>query len=161
MPFHLIYVNAMFSCNTQSQNSNFSSVLIQNTPAGTFDPPKAHRSVCRPPNDMWKSHHVNDKSSCPWRYHYSTDDNRIPNVLRNATLQTCITKNNNRCLDLSQGQFVPDSSGICVPIVTENLVIRKTCIDGNVLLTPEKVTIVTGFTCVYSDVRTVRPYIVH
>lgn len=136
-------------------NNNVSNVLFQNTQTTSFDASSSRPTGCRRPSEMFKTSHTKDKSSCPWRYKRLEDPNRIPSVLRNATLKSCIKRNNYHCIDLQNGNNLAfNNKGKCVPIVTENLVIHNTtCIDGSIILKSEKITLVTGFTCIYSPVR--------
>lgn len=100
---------------------------------------------------------IKDTSSCPWNYRKHVDPLRFPSVLINATLKSCIIRQNYKCIDFQREG--DNRFGKCVPIITSQLVFRTVSHnDGLYTLMPENVSLVTGYTCVYSSIGAIHTH---
>ncbi|CAG2185693.1 unnamed protein product [Mytilus edulis] len=146
--FFAIGSSSLFTCSNNDYNllRNLTSELRSSRPSG-----------CLRLNRSWKSNMIKDTSSCPWNYRKHVDPLRFPSVLINATLKSCIIRQNYKCIDFQREG--DNRFGKCVPIITSQLVFRTVSHNnGLYTLMPEKVSLVTGYTCVYSSIGAIHTH---
>ena len=156
--FLLLTVEAYFTCNDTASDKDIKR--LQDFSREYFPSLRPPWSTCYPPSLLWKVLKIQDVSSCPWEYRKRTDSMRIPNVLFNATLKGCPQLPQKHCVNfVEKHKLSPNKVGKCLPITMSQLVLMKRpCGNGRYKFIPGKVTLVTGFTCVYSPIGTIPFY---
>ena len=153
----ILGVGAFLACNrtTTDEEQNFLQKFLEQFHNKRV---RVRPSGCLTLGQMANTNIVKDKTCCPWNYKREHDRTRIPEILLNATLKDCRIRSH--CINFQDRRSLSlNSNGICVPITSSQLILRKMpCDNGNYRLIPEMVTLFTGFTCSYSSATRIHPY---